>query len=122
MLLGIADDDSAADAIWLAGKIARIRIFTDEAGLMNRDILAGNGEVLVVSQFTLLADYKKGNRPSFLRAAKTDKAIPLYEFFNEQLEQILGKPPQTGVFGADMQVALVNNGPVAIMMDSKIRT
>ena len=121
ILLGIADDDNEEDAVWLAKKIAGMRVFSDEAGLMNLDIAAAQGDVLVVSQFTLLADYKKGNRPSFIRAARPDKAIPLYEYFNAQLETLLGKAPATGIFGADMKVALVNDGPVTIVMDSKTK-
>lgn len=121
ILLGIADDDTEEDAGWLAKKIASMRIFNDEAGLMNLDITSVKGDVLVVSQFTLLADYKKGNRPSFIRAARPEKAIPLYEFFNTQLESLLGKTPQKGIFGADMKVALVNDGPVTIVMDSKTK-
>jgi D-tyrosyl-tRNA(Tyr) deacylase len=121
ILLGIATDDTPEDASWLARKIASMRIFSDEAGLMNLDITSINGDVLVVSQFTLLAAYMKGNRPSFIRAARPDVAIPLYEHFLQQLSEIMGKPPQTGIFGADMQVALVNDGPVTIMMDSRAR-
>lgn len=122
ILLGVAEDDAEEDATWLARKIAALRIFSDKAGLMNLDISAVGGDVLVVSQFTLLADYKKGNRPSFIRAARPEQAIPLYEYFNAQLQLLLGKAPQTGIFGADMQVALVNDGPVTIMMDSMTRT
>lgn len=121
ILLGVADDDTEEDAAWLAKKIAGMRVFNDEAGLMNLDLASINGEVLVVSQFTLLADYKKGNRPSFIRAARPEKAIPLYEYFNAQLEALLSKKPQTGIFGADMKVALVNDGPVTILMDSKTK-
>jgi D-tyrosyl-tRNA(Tyr) deacylase len=114
VLLGIAEDDAAEDAAWLARKIVAMRIFSDEAGLMNLDIAA-------ISQFTLLADYRKGNRPSFIRAARPDTAIPLYEYFIAQCMKILGKPLQAGIFGADMQVALVNNGPVTIIIDSRTR-
>jgi D-tyrosyl-tRNA(Tyr) deacylase len=121
ILLGIADDDGEDDAAWLAKKIASMRVFDDEAGLMNLDLANINGEVLVVSQFTLLADYKKGNRPSFIRAARPEKAIPLYQFFNTQLHALLGKSPQTGIFGADMKVSLINDGPVTIVMDSKTK-
>jgi D-tyrosyl-tRNA(Tyr) deacylase len=121
VLLGIATDDSREDADWLARKIAAMRVFSDAAGLMNLDISAINGDILTVSQFTLLADYKKGNRPSFITAARPDVAIPLYEYFVAQLTQLLGKPVQTGSFGADMKVALVNDGPVTIMMDSRSR-
>jgi D-tyrosyl-tRNA(Tyr) deacylase len=121
VLLGISTDDAREDAAWLARKIAAMRIFSDEAGLMNLDISAINGDVLAVSQFTLLADYKKGNRPSFITAARPEAAIPLYEYFVAQLALLLGKPVQTGTFGADMKVALVNDGPVTIMMDSRTR-
>ncbi len=119
VLLGIATDDTAADADWLARKIAGLRIFSDAAGLMNLDLAAISGDVLVVSQFTLLADYKKGNRPSYIRAARPEQAIPLYEHFNRQMAGLIGKPVQTGTFGADMKVALVNDGPVTIAMDSR---
>lgn len=121
ILLGVAEEDVDEDADWLARKIAAMRIFGDEAGLMNMDIAAIGGDVLVVSQFTLLADYKKGNRPSFIRAARPEQAIPLYEYFNAQLSALLSKDVQTGIFGADMKVALVNDGPVTIVMDSKTR-
>jgi len=122
ILLGIATDDEQGDAAWLARKILAMRIFSDEAGLMNLDLAAIGGEILVVSQFTLLADYKKGNRPSYIAAARPEKAIPLYEYFLAQLTEISGKAPQTGTFGADMQVALINDGPVTIIMDSWTRT
>ena len=121
ILLGIADDDAEEDAAWLARKIAGMRVFNDDAGLMNLDIASLHGEVLVVSQFTLLADYKKGNRPSFIRAARPEKAVPLYEYFNAQIAQLLGKPPETGIFGADMKVSLINDGPVTIVMDSRTK-
>jgi D-tyrosyl-tRNA(Tyr) deacylase len=121
ILLGIADDDGEEDAVWLARKIAAMRVFNDAAGLMNLDLASVNGEVLVVSQFTLLADYKKGNRPSFIRAARPERATPLYQFFNTQLQALIGKVPQTGIFGADMKVSLINDGPVTIIMDSKTR-
>ena len=121
ILLGIAATDTEDDAAWLARKIATMRIFSDDAGLMNLDILSINGDTLVVSQFTLLAAYQKGNRPSFIRAARPETAIPLYEYFNAQLQSLLGKPPQTGIFGADMQVSLTNDGPVTIIMDSQAK-
>ncbi len=120
-MLGVAADDAPADADWLAAKIAVMRIFPDEAGLMNKDISAAGGDILVVSQFTLLADYRKGARPSFVRAARPGQAVPLYEYFNERLAALLGKPVHTGTFGADMKVALINDGPVTILMDSKTR-
>jgi D-tyrosyl-tRNA(Tyr) deacylase len=121
ILLGVADNDSEEDAAWLAKKIAGMRVFNDVAGLMNLDLAAVDGEILVVSQFTLHADYKKGNRPSFIKAARPEQAIPLYEYFNKEIEQLTGKRPHTGIFGADMKVALVNDGPVTIVMDSKTK-
>lgn len=121
ILLGVAENDTKADAQWLAQKIARLRVFSDENGLMNLDLAAIGGEILVVSQFTLHALYAKGNRPSFIKAAKPEKAIPLYEYFVTQLQSLTGQTIQTGVFGADMQVALVNDGPVTIFMDTHQR-
>ena len=118
ILLGIETEDTTADVEWLVRKISQLRVFSDGAGLMNKDIKDVNGEILVVSQFTLHASYKKGNRPSFIRAARPDQAIPLYEYFNEQMTALLGKPTLTGTFGADMKVALVNDGPVTIIMDT----
>lgn len=119
ILLGIETEDTQEDATWLAGKIAALRVFSDDAGLMNKDINGADGDILVVSQFTLHASYKKGNRPSFIKAARPEAAIPLYEYFIAQLETLTGKPISTGSFGADMKVALVNDGPVTIIMDSK---
>ena len=119
VLVGVEDADGPQDAEWLAGKTARMRIFSDAAGLMNASVQDTGGDVLVVSQFTLHAATKKGNRPSFIRAARPEKAIPLYQSYCQNLEAILGKPVPTGVFGADMQVSLVNDGPVTIWMDSK---
>jgi D-aminoacyl-tRNA deacylase len=121
ILLGIETDDTTEDSSWLVQKIASMRIFPDDEGKMNRDILEANGDVIVVSQFTLHASTKKGNRPSFIRAARPEMAIPLYEDFVKQLEAALHKKIGTGVFGADMKVALVNDGPVTISMDSKNR-
>jgi D-tyrosyl-tRNA(Tyr) deacylase len=121
VLLGIASNDTPEDAAWLARKITTMRLFSDGQGLMNLDISSVNGDILVVSQFTLLAAYQKGNRPSFIRAARPEIAIPLYEYFNAQIQTLLGKPPQTGIFGADMQVTLTNDGPVTIIMDSQAR-
>lgn len=121
VLLGIEGDDTEEDADWLCKKIAGLRIFSDEEGLMNKDLADVNGEVLVVSQFTLHAAYKKGNRPSFIKAAKPDAAIPLYEHFVRNLSLLIAKQVKTGEFGADMKVALVNDGPVTIMMDTKNR-
>lgn len=119
VLLGIETTDNEQDADWLCKKIVQLRIFADEAGLMNKDIKETGGDILLVSQFTLHAAYKKGNRPSFIRAARPEQAIPLYEHVIRQLEANLGKPVYTGIFGADMQVALVNDGPVTIVMDTK---
>lgn len=119
ILLGIETEDNEKDADWLVKKIAQLRVFSDENGLMNKDINDTNGEILVVSQFTLQASYKKGNRPSFIKAARPEQAVPLYEYFIKQLETAAGKPVATGTFGADMKVSLVNDGPVTIWMDSK---
>ena len=119
VLLGVETDDEEQDVNWLVKKIAQLRVMPDDQGLMNRDIKDTGGEVLVVSQFTLHASYKKGNRPSFIKAARPDKAIPMYELFVQQLEGETGKKVKTGRFGADMKVALVNDGPVTIVMDSK---
>jgi D-aminoacyl-tRNA deacylase len=121
VLLAVEDADSAEDIEWLSGKIARLRIFHDDAGLMNRSVQEVGGEILLVSQFTLFASTKKGNRPSFIRSAKPDIAVPLYEQFIARLTQDLGKPIQTGEFGADMKVNLLNDGPVTIIIDSKSR-
>ncbi len=121
ILLGIEHDDTHEDAAWLAGKIVQMRIFTDLAGKMNHCIQDVGGDILVVSQFTLHGSTKKGNRPSFIRAARPEVAIPLYEAFITAVEGHLGRPVQRGVFGADMQVALVNDGPVTILMDSRAR-
>ncbi len=119
ILLGVETNDTVEDADWLCNKIIQLRIFNDEAGLMNLDIKAVNGNILLISQFTLFASYKKGNRPSFLQAARPQEAIPLYEYCINYLTQKLNKPIATGTFGADMQVALVNDGPVTIIMDTK---
>ena len=119
ILLGIIEEDAQEDINWLAGKIARLRIFSDEDGAMNNSIIEANGDVIVVSQFTLQAKTKKGNRPSFIKAARPEIAIPLYEKFIIQLENELGKKVQTGKFGAIMDVALINDGPVTILIDSK---
>lgn len=119
VLLGIELVDMEEDAEWLARKIVQLRVFSDEAGLMNKDIKDVDGDILVVSQFTLHAAYKKGNRPSFIKAARPEQAIPLYEFFVRQLEVLLERPVYTGTFGADMKVALVNDGPVTIIMDTQ---
>jgi len=118
VLLGIEIADIQADAEWLAKKIVQLRVMSDAEGHMNKDILETGGDILVVSQFTLMAAYRKGNRPSFIRAARPEQAIPLYEHFVAQVQTLLGKPVQTGTFGADMQVALINDGPVTIWMDT----
>ena len=119
ILLGICDEDTMDDVDWLVKKIANLRVFGDENNVMNRSILDVNGEVLVVSQFTLYASYKKGNRPSWFRAGSHEHSIPLYEAFCQQLSDQLGKPVGTGEFGADMKVELINDGPVTICMDTK---
>jgi D-tyrosyl-tRNA(Tyr) deacylase len=119
ILLGIEPSDTEADADWLAKKAAGLRIFDDEEGVMNRDIVSIGGNALVVSQFTLMASYKKGNRPSYLRAAGHDIAVPLYEYFCQRLSETIGNQVETGVFGADMKVELLNDGPVTICMDTK---
>lgn len=121
VLLGVATDDSEEDVQWLATKITRMRIFADEAQAMNRSVVEAGGDALVVSQFTLQASTKKGNRPSFIAAARPEEAVPLYESFVERLSLEIGRPVPTGRFGADMQVSLVNDGPVTIVIDSKLR-
>lgn len=119
ILLGIEDADGREDIEWLAAKIVKLRVFGDDNGVMNLPIQETRGDIIVVSQFTLHAATKKGNRPSYIRAAKPEVAIPLYENFVEQLEKELGKKVQTGEFGADMKVALINDGPVTIIIDTK---
>lgn len=119
ILLGIEAADTKEDAEWLCKKIIALRVFADEAGLMNRDIKETGGDILLISQFTLHASYKKGNRPSFIRAARPEQAIPLYEYCCDELSTLLGRPVATGTFGADMKVALVNDGPVTICMDTQ---
>ena len=121
ILLGIGPDDGAEDLDWLVRKVAGLRIFDDEAGVMNRSVVEIGGEALVVSQFTLMASTRKGNRPSYIGAAGHDLAIPLYESFCQALAEAVGRPVGTGEFGADMQIALVNDGPVTICIDSKNR-
>lgn len=121
ILLGIEDNDVDDDIEWLCSKIAKLRIFNDDEGVMNCSVEEVRGDVLLISQFTLLASTKKGNRPSYIRASRPDYAIPMYEKFIAKLESELGKKIFTGEFGADMKVALVNDGPVTIMMDSKNR-
>lgn len=119
VLVGIEEADTPVDSEWLASKVAGLRIFDDEKGVMNRSVIDIDGEILVVSQFTLHAMTRKGNRPSYIKAAKHEKAIPLYEHFCKQLGISIGKKVQTGTFAADMKVSLVNNGPVTIWIDSK---
>jgi D-tyrosyl-tRNA(Tyr) deacylase len=119
ILLGVCEEDGTEDIEWLVRKIAGLRIFDDEAGVMNVDVRDAGGDALVVSQFTLMASTKKGNRPSYIRAARPEVAIPLYEQFCVSLEAALGKPVPTGTFGADMQVSLINDGPVTICIDTK---
>lgn len=119
LLAGFEPEDTTADLEWMAKKVSQLRIFNDDNGLMNRDLSDINGDVLVVSQFTLHAKTKKGNRPSYIRAAKPDVAIPLYEEFVKALSFMTGKEVQTGEFGADMKVSLVNDGPVTIWIDTK---
>ena len=121
ILVGIVDDDTLDDIKWLSNKIVSLRVFSDENGVMNTSLKDENGDAIVVSQFTLHASTKKGNRPSYIKAAKPDVAIPLYQNFIETLQTELGKSIQTGEFGADMKVSLVNDGPVTIIIDSKNR-
>jgi D-tyrosyl-tRNA(Tyr) deacylase len=122
VLVGVELGDMLADAEWLANKTVQLRIFPDDAGKMNLDVRASNGSLLVVSQFTLLGDARKGNRPSFVQAARPEEAVPLYELFLNQLESHTGRRPQQGVFAADMQVSLINDGPVTILLDSRERS
>ena len=119
ILLGICEEDTSEDVDWLVHKVIGLRVFDDENHVMNRSIMDVDGEILVVSQFTLYASYKKGNRPSWLRAGSHEHSIPLYEAFCKQLSNVLGKPIGTGEFGADMKVELLNDGPVTICMDTK---
>jgi D-tyrosyl-tRNA(Tyr) deacylase len=121
ILIGIEDSDNQEDIDWLVGKITKIRIFEDENQVMNLSVKDIDGDIIVVSQFTLHAATKKGNRPSYIKAAKPDVAIPLYEKFVQNLEKEFGKKIQTGIFGADMKVSLLNDGPVTIIIDSKNR-
>ena len=121
ILIGIEDSDNDEDIDWLVKKCVNLRIFDDEQGIMNKSILDSGGDVLAVSQFTLMASTKKGNRPSYIKAAKPEISVPLYEAFCRKMEEALNKPIMTGVFGADMQVELINDGPVTILIDSKNR-
>ena len=121
ILLGIEEADTQEDIQWLCKKTVNLRIFPDENGVMNKNILEHGGAILVASQFTLMASTKKGNRPSYIRAARPETAIPLYEEFCEELSIALQKPVETGTFGADMKVELINDGPVTILIDSKVK-
>lgn len=121
VLVGVAHGDTIDDVNWLALKTANLRIFDDDNGVMNRSIIDVGGEVLAVSQFTLNASTKKGNRPSYIHAAGHELAVPLYDAYCDELARLIGKPTQRGVFGADMQVALVNDGPVTIIIDSRLK-
>ena len=119
VLLGIEIEDTIEDCLWLSSKIAQLRIFPDEAGAMNKSVTESAGEVIVVSQFTLHAKTKNGNRPSYIKAARPEKAIPLYKQFKVDLASAIGRKVQSGEFGADMKVSLINNGPVTIIIDTK---
>lgn len=121
ILVGVREGDTAEDVKWLAQKTVNLRVFDDENGVMNRNILDSGGEVLAVSQFTLNASTKKGNRPSYIHAAGHELAVPLYELYCKEVEQLMGKDVKRGVFGANMQVSLINDGPVTIIIDSKLR-
>jgi D-tyrosyl-tRNA(Tyr) deacylase len=121
VLVGVRENDSLEDVKWLAAKTAALRIYDDENGVMNRSIIDVEGEILAVSQFTLNASTRKGNRPSYIHAAGHDLAVPLYEAYCEQVQQLVGREVKRGVFGADMQVALINDGPVTIIIDSKLK-
>ena len=119
VFVGITDEDNREDILWLTKKIANIRLFDDENGVMNLSVMEAGGDILAVSQFTLMASTKKGNRPSYIKAAKPDISIPLYEEFCSEMELAVNKPIKRGVFGADMKVSLLNDGPVTIFIDSK---
>ena len=121
VLLGIEETDTTEDIEWLSGKLVRLRVFNDEQGVMNRSVQEVQGGILLISQFTLFASIKKGNRPSYSRAARPEVAIPLYEAFIRKLTEDLGKPIQTGEFGADMKISLVNEGPVTVVIDTRNR-
>lgn len=120
LLIGIDELDEKSDADWLVQKILNLRIFGDNEGKLNRSVIDIYGEILCISQFTLIADYKKGNRPSFIKAAKPDKAVPLFEYFKNEISRS-GLKTESGIFGADMKVSLLNDGPVTIVMDSKTK-
>ena len=119
VFLGVEIEDAKEDAVWLANKIVQLRIFQDEKGVMNKSITDVDGEIIVVSQFTLHAKTKKGNRPSYIKAARPEQAIPLYEQFKKDLSEAIGNQVQSGEFGADMQISLTNDGPVTIIIDTK---
>ena len=121
VFVGITEDDNREDILWLTKKIANIRLFDDENGVMNLSVMEAGGDILAVSQFTLMASTKKGNRPSYIKAAKPEISVPLYEEFCSEMELAINKPIQRGVFGADMKVKLLNDGPVTIFIDSKNR-
>lgn len=121
ILVGVEKADTEDDAIWLANKVAALRIFPDSEGVMNRSVVDVDGEILAVSQFTLLASTRKGNRPSYIRSAGSAEAQPLYDFFCDYLQSLTGKIVRKGIFGADMKVSLVNDGPVTIIIDSKLK-
>lgn len=121
LLLGVEPDDSDADISWLAQKVVNMRIFDDENGVMNRSVMDIGGEALVISQFTLHASTKKGNRPSYIRAAKSDFAEPMYEKFKKEIATLMGRNPAAGIFGADMKCTLLNDGPVTIIIDTKLK-
>ncbi|KFC18061.1 D-aminoacyl-tRNA deacylase [Chryseobacterium sp. FH1] len=120
LLIGVDESDEFSDADWLVKKIIDARVFSDDDGKMNRSVKDINGEILCISQFTLISDYKKGNRPSYIKAAKPDKAIPLFEYFKEELKKS-GLKIESGIFGADMKVSLINDGPVTLVFDSKTK-
>ena len=120
LLIGVDENDDHVDADWLVKKVIDVRVFSDEAGKMNHSVKDIKGEILCISQFTLISDYKKGNRPSYIKAAKPDKAIPLFEYFKEELKKS-GLKIESGIFGADMKVSLINDGPVTLVFDSKTK-
>jgi len=120
LLIGVDESDENIDADWLVKKILDVRVFSDDEGKMNHSIKDINGEILCISQFTLISDYKKGNRPSYIKAAKPDKAIPLFEYFKDEIKKS-GLKTESGIFGADMKVSLINDGPVTLVFDSKTK-
>ncbi|PZU88647.1 MAG: D-tyrosyl-tRNA(Tyr) deacylase [Chryseobacterium sp.] len=120
LLIGVDENDENADADWLVKKVLDVRVFSDAEGKMNHSVKDINGEILCISQFTLISDYKKGNRPSYIKAAKPDKAIPLFEYFKEEIKNS-GLKIESGIFGADMKVSLINDGPVTLVLDSKTK-